>query len=395
MDKLKILELTDAYYPNVDGVISVVKNYTENLNEVCECHVAAPKPAKKSNYKDTASYKILRCASTMAPEKYRNATPYLDKKFIKAVKNEKYDLLHAHTPFGMGRCAIKLAKKQNIPLVATLHTQYHQDFERTLGKRSPLVKFMLKYILKTYNNADSVWTVSNASKKYLRDYGYKGEIKVIRNATDFVYPENANELIDKINKDYNLDGQKNVFLFVGRMAIYKNIPLILDALKILDNAKTDFKMLFVGDGFDLKQIKEKCHDLGLDGKCIFTGGISDRKYLQGFYLRSDLFLFPSTFDMASICKCEAAAHKLASVVVKDSCSAEEVVDGENGFLCEESPESLAEVLLKLIETPEVIKSAGENAYKTLYRTWKDLAVEVKQAYEEIIKEYKEKHGDKK
>ncbi len=395
MNEIKILELTDAYYPNVDGVISVVKNYTENLNELCECHIACPKPSMKSGCVDNVPYKVYRCKSTSAPEKYRNATPYFDRKFKKAIASENYDLLHAHTPFGLGRCAVKISKKKNIPLVATLHTQYHQDFERTLGKHSPLVKFMLKYILKTYNSADSVWTVSNASKKYLRDYGYKGDIKVIRNATDFVYPDNASELVAKINADYNLDGQKNVFLFVGRMAIYKNIPLILDALKILSDKGADFKMLFVGDGFDLKQIKEKCSNLGLDDKCIFTGAISDRNYLQGFYLRSDLFLFPSTFDMASICKCEAAAHKLASVVVKDSCSAEEVVDGENGFLCLETPESLAEVLLKLISSPSLVKTAGDNAYKTLYRTWKDLAKEVKEAYENIIKEYKEKHGDKK
>lgn len=387
--QLKILQLTDAYYPSVDGVISVVKNYTENLNEICECHIAAPKPSKKSKFKEITAYKILRCKSTPAPEGYRNAVPYLDKKFLKTIQDADYDLLHAHTPFGMGRCAVKLAKRKNIPLVATLHTQYHRDFERTLGKHSPLVKFMLKYILKTYNNADSVWTVSNASKKYLRDYGYTGEIKVIRNATDFVYPEIAPELIKTVNEKYGLEGQENLFLFVGRMALYKNINLILEAVRILKDEGADFKMVFVGDGFDLKEIKSNAKKLNILDKCLFTGGIKDRQLLQGFYLRSDLFIFPSTFDMASICKCEAAAHKLASLVVKDSCSAEEVVDGENGFLCEESAESLASVMLKLIKEPSLMKTAGENAYKTLYRTWKDVAKEVKQAYEEIIKEYKE------
>lgn len=387
--QLKILQLTDAYYPTVDGVISVVKNYTENLKEICECHIAAPKPSKKSKFKEITAYKILRCKSTPAPEGYRNAVPYLDKKFLKTIQDTDYDLLHAHTPFGMGRCAVKLAKRKNIPLVATLHTQYHRDFERTLGKHSPLVKFMLKYILKTYNNADSVWTVSNASKKYLRDYGYTGDIKVIRNATDFVYPEIAPELIKTVNEKYGLEGQENLFLFVGRMALYKNINLILEAVRILKDEGADFKMVFVGDGFDLKEIKSNAKKLNILDKCLFTGAIKDRQLLQGFYLRSDLFIFPSTFDMASICKCEAAAHKLASLVVKDSCSAEEVVDGENGFLCEESAESLASVMLKLIKEPSLMKTAGENAYKTLYRTWKDVAKEVKQAYEEIIKEYKE------
>lgn len=391
MEKIKILELTDAYYPSVDGVISVVKNYTENLNKLCECHIAAPRPSKKAKFKEIASYKVLRCKSTPAPEGYRNGVPYLDKKFLKSIENEKYDILHAHTPFGMGRCAVKLAKRNHIPLVATLHTQYHRDFERTLGKHNPLCKFMLKYILKTYNNADSVWTVSHASKKYLRDYGYKGDIQVIRNATDYVYPEIADDLVKMVDEKYGLFGQQNVFLFVGRMALYKNINLILEAVRILKDENADFKMVFVGDGFDLKEIKANAKKLNILDKCLFTGGIKDRQLLQGFYLRSDLFIFPSTFDMASICKCEAAAHKLASLVVKDSCSAEEVVDGENGFLCEESAESLASVMLKLIKEPELVKKAGENAYKTLYRTWDDLAKEVKEAYEKIIEDYKKSH----
>lgn len=394
MDKLKILELTDAYYPNVDGVVSVVKNYAKNLSSVCVCHVAAPKPSKKSGYKDTAKYKVFRCKSIGGAEGYKNATPLFDKKFKKAIKAENYDLLHAHTPFGMGRFAVKMAKKHKIPLVATLHTQYHLDFQRTLGKHNPLVKFMLWYIRKTYKNADCVLTVSNASKKFLKDYGYNGEVKVIRNATDFVYPENANELIARVNKDYNLEGQKNVFLFVGRMAMYKNIGLIAEALKIVKEQNKDFKMIFVGGGFDLEKIKAISKELGIYDNCIFTGSITDRTYLQALYLRSDLFLFPSTFDTAGICIFEAAAHKVASVVVKGSCSAEEVVDKENGFLCELNKESLANVLLELISSPEKMKEAGENAYKTLYRTWGDLAKEVLETYKQVIKEYQEKHSNK-
>ena len=94
-------------------------------------------------------------------------------------------------------------------------------------------------------------------------------------------------------------------------------------------------MLFVGGGFDIDELIEYAEKVGVKENCIFTGNVSDRTKLQAYYLRSDVYLFPSTFDMASVSKVEAAAHKLASVVVKNSCSAEQVVDGENGFLIEE------------------------------------------------------------
>lgn len=391
---MKVLEVCDAYFPTVDGVVSVVKNYSTKIMKTEECVVAGPKPSKKINYVDNEPFKVIRCKSFPAPEKYRNAFPCLDKKYRDAVKNGNFDIIHTHSPFAMGRSALKIAKSQGIPLVATLHTQYHQDFQRVLGKRNPLVKCMIRYIMKVFNGADSVWTVSNASKRYLRMYGYKGDIRVIRNATDYVYPENAQELIDMVNEKHNLKGQQNVFVFVGRMAMYKNLKLLCDALKIVKDAGKDFKMLFVGGGFDYDELVKYTEDVSIDDKCIFTGAVMDRSILQAYYLRSDMLIFPSTFDMASIVQVEASAHKKPAVVVKDSCSAENIIDGENGFLCEENAQSLADKLISLCDKPEYVKQIGENAFKTLYRTWDMVGEEVVSAYKEVIKEYQEKHQAK-
>ena len=114
---------------------------------------------------------------------------------------------------------------------------------------------------------------------------------------------------------------------------------------------------------------------------------------QAYYLRADLLLFPSTFDMAPVTAVEAAAHKLAALMVDGACSAEQIEDGVNGFLAkEETADSFAKELIALIDNPERIKEAGEVAGKTLYRSWEMVAEEVHQKYREIIKEYKEKNN---
>ena len=99
-------------------------------------------------------------------------------------------------------------------------------------------------------------------------------------------------------------------------------------------------------------------------------------------------LFPSTFDMAPVTAVEAAAHNLASVMVDGSCSAEQIEDGVNGFLSEESAESFASRLLSIVDDRELIKNVGLTAGKTLYRSWEMVAEEVHQKYLEVIKEYK-------
>lgn len=388
--KMKIVQFTDTYLPTMDGVISVVKNYCESINEKQDCELVACSQSKKSKYVDEKKFKILRIKSMRAPEGYRYGLPFMDRKLKKYLKQEDFDVFHAHTPFSLGKIATRYANKRNIPIVATLHTQYHQDFERVLGKwNKPLIKFMIWYIMRVYNRADSVWTVSNTSKKFLRQYGYKGEIQVVRNATDYTYPENDKELIEKINQLHNLEGQKNVFLFVGRMAFYKNLKLLCSSLKILKEKGEDFKMLFVGGGFDLDRIIKFAEELGIADKCIFTGGVNDRQLLQGYYLRADLLLFPSVFDMASIVQMEASAHKTPALVIENSCAQEQIIHGENGFVSAESDVDYAEKLIEAVADPVRLKQVGENAYNTLYRTWNDVAEEVIAKYQEIIEKKKQ------
>lgn len=388
-ENVKILELIDSFYPSVDGAINVAKFYCQELNKISECHLATSKASKKSRYEDKESFNVIRCTSVSAPENYRYPFPNWDGKFRKRIREEKYDIMHTHSPFALGRLALRVVRKQDIPLVATLHTQYHQDFKRYV-KFNFITRLMIKYLMKVFNKADSVWTVSNKSCEILRDYGYKGKIEVVRNGTDLKYPANPDELIQKINDAHGLSGQKNVFLFVGRMAWYKNLKIIIDALEVLKNQNKDFKMLFVGGGFDFDEVKKYVEDKGLSPYCIFTGAVKDKTLLQGYYLRADALLFPSTFDMAPVTAVEAAAHNLPAVMTRGSCSAELIVDGENGFLAEENAESFAQALLSIVDSPELLERVGNNAGKTLYRSWEMVAKEVHEKYLQIIKEHKEK-----
>jgi len=386
----KIAEMLDSYYPCIDGPINVVSNYCTHINKITPCKLLVPKAAKKAKYKDEQPFEVIRCSSSSAPEGYRYAHPAGDRKFKRRVKEEKFDLLHTHSPFTMGIYAIRTGKKQKIPVVATLHTKYYEDFKRVLHGFKPLCSFMLHYIMRVYNRADSVWTVNNASCEVLREYGYKGDIVVVRNGTDLKYPENPDELIKKINDLHGLEGQKNVFIFVGRIAMYKNLALMTEALKILKAHGKDFKMIIVGSGFDEKKFKSMVEEAGLAENFIFTGVVRDRTLLQGYYLRSDLFLFPSTFDTSSLVPIEAAAHKLPTLLIKGCCTAENIKGDVNGFLAEETAEAYAQKIEEIIADPEKLKEVGEEAHRSVYRTWEDVAHEVLENYKKIIEDYGKK-----
>ncbi len=393
--KIRVAELMDSYYPNIDGPTNVVTYYAKNIDarEDASCKVIVPKPPKKSGYVDCQPFDVIRCNSMQVTDYgYCMGFPGFDGEFKKKIANEEFDIVHAHSPFVMGRYALKLGKERKIPVVATLHTKFREDFERMFHGFKPLVWFMMNYIMKVFNKADSVWTVNNASCQLLRDYGYKGDIVVVRNGTDLKYPSNPDELIARVNEIHGLEGQKNVFIFVGRIAMYKNLGLLVEALKVLKETNPDFKMLFVGDGFDIEELKKKVTELGLDEQVIWVGRVSDRELLQGYYLRSDLFLFPSTYDTSSLVPIEAAAHKLPVLLIKDSWTAEAITDDFNGYLAEETPEAFAKRIAEIISDPQKMAEIGEEAHRSVYRTWEMVSEEVMEKYAEIIEKYNKEHN---
>ena len=399
---MRVAELMDSYYPNIDGPTNVVTYYAKNIDATdgYTCKVIVPKPPKKSGYVDKQPFEVIRCNSMQVTDYgYCMGFPGTDGAFKKRMRDVDLDIVHAHSPFVMGRYALKLGRQRNIPVVATMHTKFREDFERLFKKwgifGKPIVWFMMKYIMKVFHKADSVWTVNNASRQLLVDYGYNGEIVVVNNGTDLKYPSNPDELIARVNEIHNLEGQKNVFIFVGRIAIYKNLDLLIRALAVLKQTNPDFKMLFVGDGFDIDELKKLTTELGLDEQVIWVGRVSDRELLQGYYLRSDLFLFPSTYDTSSLVPIEAAAHKLPVLLIKDSWTAEAVTDNLNGYLALENPEAFAARIAEIIADPDKLKEVGEEAHRSVYRTWEMVSEQVMEKYREIIADYQAKHGPKK
>lgn len=146
----------------------------------------------------------------------------------------------------------------------------------------------------------------------------------------------------------------------------------------------DFRFLVVGDGSYKEKLENKAKDLALADRVIFTGKVMDRALLSGYYLRSDLFMFPSTFDTASLAPIEAAALKLPSLMTRGCSTAEIVTENRNGFLAGDTAESWADEICRIVTDENLLTQAKENCYREVYRTWDDVCGEVYDFYEKAI-----------
>ena len=269
----------------------------------------------------------------------------------------------------------------------TYHTKFDEDIAFTLKSKS-LRKMVAGIVVNSFNYADEVWTVSHGCAKSLRALGYKGDYRVMVNGADITLDPVPDEIMYKVQADTGFNSGELVFMYCGRMQWYKGIKIILDALVKVKAADVRFRMIFVGGGYELDDIKAYTRKVGLSTQTLFTGPIYDRALLKGYFTRADLFLFPSTYDTAGLVVMEAAACRTPSVLIKDSCASEIVTDGRNGFISEENADSFAAVIENAVNDRSALAQTGEFAAREVYLSWEDSVTNAYRRYEEIYDEWK-------
>ena len=388
--KLITGQFNDAFTPVMDGVTNVVKNYAYWLDmKYGDSYVATP---AYPGYVDREEFPVLRYYSIPIKkrEPYRFGLELLDINFRSTIKTIPFDIVHAHCPFTSGAIALQIAKKNNIPIVATFHSKFYDDFKQVL-KIDAFAKICTRVVVDFFNRVDQVWTVSKGAADTLHEYGYKGKVEIIPNGSDFVIPNNMDALVQQTETRLNIQKDDLVLLFVGQHIWQKNVRLIVDALHRVSQHDIPYKMFFVGDGYAQDELHSYVRELGLTDKITFLGKILDRDYLRSLFARANLFLFPSVYDNAPIVVQEAAAVGTPSLVIAKSNAAEGIVDNVNGFFSDNDSVSYANRIIQIVQDRETLKNIGEKARVTIYRNWENIVDEVYERYLEIIQRYRRKH----
>ena len=391
---MKIALVIDTYFPMVDGVVIVVDNYAKRLAEYADVTVFCPKP-KEKDYDDTVyNYTIKRCRRLKIYHyDYPVGLPMFDRKFRKQFFSEDFDIVHIHSPFFVSRLGVKYAKKRNIPVVATMHSQFKRDFLMAT-KSKCLSSLLLKFAMIPFNKCDECWAVNGAIKDlFTGEYGVKAPSIVQLNATDMVLKDK--DIAFKAIKDkYGIAEDEKVLLFAGRIVEIKNIFFIAEALKELKGMGEKFRMVFLGSGPDENKLKAKISEYGLENDTIFAGRITDREMLAYFYRRADLFLFPSMYDANSLVQIEAASQKTPTVFMRGSKTSSTAIEGVSCIISENDTADFAQKVKEAINNQEYLDRLSEGAYEQLYTTWDEAVNKAYNRYLELI-EIKKKELEKK
>jgi len=248
---LNIGLFNESFPPVMDGVAICVQNYAYWMQKkVGGVSVITPNvPGADYNQYD---YEVLDYFSVPVPfrQPYVTGIAEVDPTFLAKIVKRRFKIVHAHSPFAAGIAATKVAKRLNIPMVATFHSKYRDDFSQTIPSKA-VVEQIIKRIVSFYERADEVWVPQASVKDVIKDYGFKGNVEVVPNGSDLVanYPD---AYFTDARKQLGIAPNDFVCLFVGQHIWQKNVRLTIEALEKVKD--TSFKMFFVGNGYAAEKV---------------------------------------------------------------------------------------------------------------------------------------------
>lgn len=365
---MKILFISDVYYPRINGVSTSIKSFKENLEQLGhEVRLIAP---KYSNHRCSEKW-IKRVPSFQVPydPEDRLMNYFQLRKLKKWVESEKFDLIHIHTPFMAHYFGLNLRKTLSIPCIET----YHTFFEDYLHHYIPWLpekfgRLFARWVSRRQcNSVDGVVVPSKPMLDVLTQYGIDKPMSVIPTGIDKHFLTKRNSDVFKLN--YQLPMDKKILLYVGRVAKEKNIEFLLHVVKNISREYKDILLLITGEGPADKDLDLKIKELGIYEFVKRLPYLDRGNELLQCYSAADVFVFSSKSETQGIVPLEAMAQGTPVVAIAEMGIASVIKNNEGAFATKDNLEEFVSCVKKLISNDKLHASQSKKAYKYVKENW--------------------------
>lgn len=350
MPAMRILMVSDVYFPRINGVSTSIESFRHSLAELdIDVHVVAP--AYPAPHNDDA--KVNRVPSRGVPFDPEDRLMHTGalRQALQAAAGSRFDLVHIQTPFAAHYAGLRHARVHRLPCVAT----YHTHFEEYLHNYVPAVpKNLLRTLARSLarrqcNSLDAVIVPSSAMHETLADYGVTAPMH--RVPTGIPIDRFCRPASTDFRERFDIPRDRPLALFVGRAAHEKNIGFLLDALPHALPACPELILAIAGEGPALPALRKQAAALGIANHVRFVGYLDRSRELPGCYAAADLFVFASRTETQGLVLLEAMAAGVP-VLAFAALGTREIVEPRRGALpAPQDPEYFGAAMAALANDP--------------------------------------------
>lgn len=270
---MKILLASDAWYPQINGVVRTLNRVREELER--QGHVFAVICPEQ--------FRTFPCPSY--PEIPLAILPGIG--LARRIEAIKPDAIHIATEGPIGLAVRNYCVKRGLPFT----TSYHTRFPEYLSARLPVpVSWGYAFMRWFHKPSKAIMVATESMKRELEGQGFEHLVDWTRGVDTALFRPDAPQAL----QGHNLP--RPIHLYVGRVAVEKNIEAFLKL--DLEGSK-----VVVGDGPQRAALEADYPDV------IFVGA-KQGEDLAAHYASGDVFVFPSRTDTFGLVMLEAMASGL-------------------------------------------------------------------------------------
>ena len=323
---MRILFIEEVFYPAMGGVCIHILNLAKELiREGVTCSVLTLRTDNALKEREVhTGIEVIRASSLVA------AGLFL------ANNRNRFDLVHAHTSRRPKTAVCMLvAKLLGFPLVFTPHAYYPAR-----SRANAVSKFLYDVSLGRWSIHAADYVV-NLTEVDLEHGLVRGQVRersvIIPNSIDYQRLVDTRPTVDFKSKY----GVRSYVLYVGRVTPVKNVEWLVRAMSFV-NPETSLVVIGPDDG-EVERLKRLAKGLGVSSRIQWVGRV-DFEDLVAAYLGCEILVLPSRHEGLPTVVLEAMAlgrPVAASAKGGNRCL---ITEGETGYFCDETPETLSEIL---------------------------------------------------
>ncbi len=328
---LTVLLGAETYPPDVNGAAQFAHRLARGLHEQGHrVHVlcARPGPGPSCRQEDDGVVEHrLRSHRAFTHPYFRLCFPWQVAAQIRRVLDDvRPDVVHVQNHYILGRMLVREARRRGIRTVATNHfvpenLEPFLPFPAWVLERYRTVSW--RDMVRVFGACDVVTAPTPLAVETMRRNGFPDSVLAVSNGIRITdYEAHEGEQRQHIGPP--------TILFTGRLAVEKNVDVLIEALSVLP-AELDAHLELVGDGEQRPALEKLARGLGVADRVRFRGYVPDEE-LRAAYLRADVFCQPGTAELQSLVTLEAMAASRPVVLADARALPHLAEDGVNGWL---------------------------------------------------------------
>lgn len=365
---MRILMLSDVYFPRVNGVSTSIQILRQALSSAGhESVLVAP------DYPATvAEPGIVRVPGWQIPRdpEDRLMHPRALADALDELDHDAFDLVHIHTPFLAHRAGVRWARRHGLPCVETYHTLFEEYFHHYLPflPKRWLAAAARMISRRECDGVTAVIAPSSAMKLALLGYGVSSPVHVIPTGlrqADFSICDGA-----AFRAGQGIAPERPVMAYVGRVAFEKNLDFLLRVTGQVRHSLPDVLLVIAGEGPARASLERVVAKRGLGDNVRFVGYLERKTELPACYCAADVFVFASKTETQGLVLLEAMALGVPVVGLAEMGTKDVLKEGAGCRIAPDDVAGFAEILVPLLADRAAAQALGA-AGKAYAATWNE------------------------